>query len=125
MRASSLNKRGILAPAAAVAIVLMAAGCGPQYEIDRPGTWRPTGANEYNLRAMVADRRDLTAGASTTTDRGGGAARAVTRLYTDRRRPLLDVSLSKIAPSSSASQDSSGGAGLGGGGAAATGGAPQ
>ncbi len=111
MRASSFNSRAALGPAAALAIAMLAAGCGPQYEIDRPGTWRATGVNDYNLRAMVADKRDLTAGAAATTDRGNGAARAVTRLYTDRRRPLLNVGLSKIAPAQDSSDSGGGGGG--------------
>ena len=99
MPASSLSRSAILA----LALALPAAGCGPQYEIDRPGTWRSTGANDANLRAMVADKRDLASGAASTTNRGNGPARAVTRLYVDRRRPLLNVSLSKIAPASDSS----------------------
>jgi hypothetical protein len=99
-----------LARATAIAIAAMAAGCSPKYEIDRPGTWQPTGANDFNLKAMVADKADLTSGAASTTDRGNVAARAVTRLYTDRRRALQDVSLSKIGPGTSGADTSGGGA---------------
>ena len=67
---------------------------------------------------MVADPRDLEAGAWTTTDRGNGAARAVTRLLIDRRRPLLNASISRLAPGGQEPTDPAlpGGGGGGGGG---------
>ena len=100
MRASSLNNTLLRSGLAALTVLLglAASACSDQTEIDRPGTWRATGANEHNLRAMVADPRDLEAGAGVATERGGGAARAVTRLLIDRRRPLLNVSISRVAP---------------------------
>ena len=117
MRALSLSR--IVARALAACIGMGVAACGPQYEIDRPGTWQPTGANDRNLRAMIADPRDLGYGAASTTERASGASRAVTRLLIDRRRPLLNVSLSRLAPSSDA-QDTP----LGGGGGPSASGAP-
>lgn len=113
MPASSFNRRKVSARIVALGVGLLVAGCGPQYEINRPGTWRPTGANDYNLRAMIADPRDLAMGEAAATDRGNGATRAVIRLYTDRRRPLQNVSLSKIAPATD-TQDSSMGGGAAG-----------
>ena len=122
MQASSLNKTAVrLSATIVLAALLGAGGCSPEYEIDRPGTWQPTGANEHNLRAMVADPRDLSYGAATATDRGTGASRAVTRLLTDRRRPLLNATLSKIAPGGQESQDAPLGAGAPSGAAATAG----
>jgi hypothetical protein len=122
MQVSSLSKRAAAGRGAALALALLAAGCGPRYDIDRPGTWQPIGANDHNLRAMLADPRDLTSGASTATDRANGPSRAVTRLYTDHRRQLLDVSLSKIAPSQETPDAPVAGAGAGAGAGAASGG---
>jgi hypothetical protein len=94
----SLNSRTMRTTLALLAIVLtmVASACSDQVGYERPGTWRPTGANDYNLRVMVANPRDLDAGASASTDRGNGASRAVTRLLIDRRRPLLNVSSSRV-----------------------------
>lgn len=98
MQASSLNNPRLRPALAACALLLAATVCACEPAIDRPGTWQPTGANEHNLRAMVADPRDLQAGAGVATERGSGASRAVTRLLIDRRRPLLNASLSRVAP---------------------------
>lgn len=104
---TSLNR--IALPAVAIAVSLLGA-CSPEYEIDRPGTWKPTGVNDQNLRAMIADPRDLSYGTASATDRGSGASRAVARLLTDRRRPLLNASVSRVAPGADTG-DSGGGAG--------------
>ncbi len=95
---------------AVVAMASLLGACSPEYEIDRPGTWKPTGVNDQNLRAMIVDQRDLSYGTASATDRGSGASRAVTRLLTDRRRPLLNATLSRASPSSD-SGDSGGGGG--------------
>ncbi len=111
MPASSLSKRRGLA---AILACLAAAACSPEPIIDRPGTWKPTGANDWNLRAMVADQRDLDAGVSARTSRGNQGSQAVARLLADKRRPLLNVTTSSL------SQPSGGGdAGAGGGAGAA------
>lgn len=83
-----------------------ATGCTDVPEIDRPGTWKPQGINDQNLRAMLVDPRDAYSGAAAVTSRGNEGSRAVTRLLTDRRRPLLDASISRIAGSGGASADS-------------------
>lgn len=54
-------------------LALAAAGCGPE-PYDRPGTWRATGANERNLRAMVADPAHLTRGTQPAVPTRGEAA---------------------------------------------------
>lgn len=118
MLASSLSRSSmkLATHIAAVSIILLGAGC-TQPEIDRPGTWQPTGANDQNLRAMLVNPRDAYEGSGATTTRGDSASRAVTRLLTDRRRPLLDAAVSRVAPSSGSQGDSplsSGGSGASG-----------
>lgn len=107
MRASSLNNRR---GAAAIAACLLGSACAPLVPpVERPGTWQATGVNDYNLRAMVADRRDLDAGAPSRTSRGDIGSRAVTRLITDRRRPLLNVTTSGLSQSSGGGDAGAGG----------------
>ncbi len=84
---------------------LSAAGCSDP-EIDRAGTWKPTGINDQNLRTSLVNPQDYYTGTGADTSRGDAGSRAVTRLLTDRRRALLDASLSHIAPSSSGSDSS-------------------
>ena len=85
-------------PAISLASALLTLGC--QDPVDRPGTWQPTGANDDNLRAMVANPYDLQVGHGAATDRGNSAARAVNRLLTDRRRPLPTSTLTQIGTTS-------------------------
>ena len=99
---------------------ISAAGCSDP-EIDRPGTWKPTGANDLNLRAMLVNPQDAYSGTGALTSRGDAGSRAVTRLLADRRRALLDASLSRVGGTSTAPADS-GPAPVAGGGA--SGGAP-
>jgi hypothetical protein len=73
-------------------MLLVCVGCSDQYPLDRPYTWRPTGANDSNLRAMIANPGDLEHGEAATTERGSAAAIAATRLFVERRRPLLTTS---------------------------------
>lgn len=74
------------------------AGCGvltdPYYQ---EGKWRPTGANDFNLRVMAAQPRDIISGQGEPGADGQGAADAVDRLRTDRVRPLPVSSISPIA----------------------------
>ena len=83
------------------------AGCN-QPEIDRPGTWKPTGVNDQNLRAMLANPQDTTFGTGAITARGDNGARAVTRLLTEHRRQLLNASVSRVGSSDSSADSSSG-----------------
>ncbi len=103
MLASSSNRRRLVGLLALTAVGI--AGCG-QPEIDRPGTWKPTGINEQNLRAMLANPQDAYGGSGMLTARGNSASRAVTRLLTDRRRPLLDASVSHVGSSAIAPANS-------------------
>jgi hypothetical protein len=82
---------------AACVLSLWAAGCSPEDPIDRLGTWRPTGANDWDLRAMIANPGDLVRGEAAASDRGDAGAKAVTRLLLERRRPLIRESSSSLA----------------------------
>ncbi len=64
--------------------------------MDRPGTWRATGANDANLRAMVADQGDLTRGKESTGSVGALAARPIERLQTGNRAQLQRVTASQV-----------------------------
>lgn len=75
------------------------AGCAEIDPLTRPGVWRPTGANEANLRAMVAVPGDLAQGYGAAYGDGHRAARAVERLRTDRVYPLPDNGISKVGKS--------------------------
>ena len=106
MLASSSNRAGVIARLSLLVLftAVSATGCADP-EIDRPGTWKPTGINEQNLSAMLVNPQDRYGGTAATTTRGDSASRAVTRLLLDRRRALLDTGLSRIAPSSAAPGD--------------------
>ena len=103
MLASLSNKSHLSLLVALTAFCI--AGC-TQPEIDRAGTWKATGINDQNLRAMLVNQDDAYVGTGTVTSRGNGASRAVTRLLTDRRRPLLDATTSSLAPATAAPADS-------------------
>jgi type IV pilus biogenesis protein CpaD/CtpE len=69
---------------AILGIVLLAlAGCALD-PYTRSGTWRPSGANEANLRLMVADPRDYQQGVSERGSDGQLGADAVTRFRAAR-----------------------------------------
>jgi len=95
---------------------LAVAGCegDPLY---RPGTWRPTGVNDANLAAMLANPYDGQVGESAATSRGNGASRAATRLYTDQRRPLLNSTVGQVGSTAAPTADAPMNQGSGGGGA--------
>lgn len=108
---ASLSNSAAIRSAVGAAILAASFGLGgcSEYEIDRPGTWQATGANEHNLRAMLVDPRDYSAGTGAITARGDSASRAVTRLGNDRRRQLIDATVSRVAPSSGSGDSGSGG----------------
>ncbi len=68
----------------------------------RQGVWRPNGANDADLNAMVAGPSDLALSTPAARADGGLAAAALTRLREDRVRPLLDSGLAQIVPVSGA-----------------------
>ena len=72
-------------------LLLTVAACTPDYPMDKPGTWNLQqcgGANDANLRAMVANPRDLIAGSGESTSVGREAVAPVDRLFTGKRPPL-------------------------------------
>lgn len=95
-------------------LLLTLAGCASQ-QFEKPGTWKlpPTGqgANDANLRAMVANPNDLVAGANEPGSNGAEAVRPIELLLSGHRQPLSSVSASKIG----AVQSSAGGGGSTGG----------
>ena len=93
--------------------LLAAAGCAQLDPLTKEGVWRPTGANDANLRAMVAVPGDLAYGRAARTADGNTAARAVNRLRTGRVYQLPEVTTSTF------------GGGGGGGGAPAPAVAPE
>ena len=76
--------------------LLMLGGCAQIDPLTKEGIWRPTGANDANLRAMVAVPSDLAYGRAARTTDGRAAALAVERLRTGKVYPLQDVGISKI-----------------------------
>lgn len=77
----------------------------------RDGVWRPSAVNDTNLRAMIADPRDLQQGVGEPGANAPLAAAAVQRLLEDRVRPL--PSSSSNGGASGSGGGSSGGAGAG------------
>lgn len=92
------NRSLVLAPLVLLPLLLSACSPSPWHE---QGMWQPNGANNKNLRAMIADPHDLTQGQSAT---GSDAQLAV---------PPVTALLSGKASSGEASQG--GGASAGGG----------
>lgn len=97
----------------ALLLTLAAGGCtmtgNPIY---REGTWHPTGANEVNLAAEIANPHDLVAGESATGTPGPVAVLPVESLRTDRVKPLPSDSIDTLGATTTPSS---------GGGAAGTG----
>lgn len=88
---------------------LVLSACGSLVDpLEREGTWRPRGANEANLRAMIADPAHLQQGVGDPSGRGRQATNAIERLEDDALKPLPDVRASTVGPSAGA-----GGAGAG------------
>ena len=71
-------------------------GCAQLDPLTKEGDWRPTGANDANLRAMVAVPSDLAYGRAARTSDGRLAAQAVERLRTGKVYPLPDTGISRI-----------------------------
>ena len=88
---------------------------------ERIYTWQPTGANEENLRAMVANPNDLTVGQSARGSHAIIANAAVTRVLTDKVKPLPKVSTGGVGGGGGEAAAGGGGSttGLGGSGGAA------
>lgn len=81
-----------------LALLPALAGCAVTDPLYQEGLWRPTGANEANLRLMVAVPSDLAQGVAARGADGHGAARAVDRLRRGQVKPLPNVGISEVAP---------------------------
>ena len=82
----------------ALILLLAVAGCAAIDPMTRSGTWSPTGANDINLQAMVANPQDLVSGTSAPVTDATIAAAAVNRYRIGKVKPLPDSGLAKIAP---------------------------
>lgn len=91
------RRRATIAASPLLPMLALLAGCGGNQDpIDRPGTWQPLGANDHNLRAMVADPNHLHRGVAAGAEHGGQASAAATRLLNDRRRPLSTLRATEV-----------------------------
>ncbi len=81
-----------------LAAALLLAGCDAMDPYKREGTWRPEGANEANLRAMVAVPADLVGGQEDLAGDGRQAASALNRMRKDTVRPLPDSAVANVVP---------------------------
>lgn len=91
-------------------------GLGACQDLDpytRSGTWQPTGANQGNLAAMVANPYDLIRGRGLPASDSKEPTLAINRVSTDTPKPLLDPG---GGSGSGLSGGGSGGGGSGGGG---------
>ena len=73
-----------------------ASDLGDPYQ--RPGTYRPDGANVANLRVMIVNPVDLIGGVGESTSIGAEAAAPVERQLGGKRYPLPVVSAGTTAP---------------------------
>lgn len=96
-----------------VLCLLLLSGCTATDPLYREGLWRPVGANQANLVAMVADPQDLVNGVPTPFGSGGVAAEAVARYRADKVKALPDSGVAKfgsvafgVAPAASAAAGS-------------------
>ena len=78
--------------------LLCAAGCAGEDPLSRAGQWHPVGANDANLRTMIADADDLVTGVASRQADGQVAAAAVARYRAGRVKELPDSTISKVAP---------------------------
>jgi hypothetical protein len=101
-----------------LSLLLSLVACTPDYPMDKPGTWNippgQLGSNDANLRVMVVDPNDLTAGASAEGSEGTAAAPPVQRLVSGRRPALPDISGTPLGSSGEQTSGSSGQAGTNG-----------
>ena len=99
-------------------LLLSVGACSPDYPMDKPGTWNippgQLGSNDANLRVMIVDPNDLTAGVSADGSEGVEAAPPVQRLVSGRRPALPDTSGTPLGAAGEQTSGSSGQAGTNG-----------
>ena len=81
-----------------LALPLILAACSAEDPLTRTGVWRPIGANDTNLAAMIADPDELVTGVPNRTVDGQIAAAAVARYRAGKVKELPEASISKVAP---------------------------
>ncbi len=70
------------------------AGCAMVDPYQRPGVWRPMGANDLNFELQVAHAADLVKGRGTDEIDATSAVAAIERMYKDKVKPLPSASAS-------------------------------
>jgi type IV pilus biogenesis protein CpaD/CtpE len=100
-----MNTR-IPALCSATIVLGLLAGCADRDPYRRTDAWYPTGANAGNIAAMVANPNDLVRGHGVQKSDGKEAAVSVERIWTDKPKPLPELSTGQSG--------SSGGSGAGG-----------
>jgi hypothetical protein len=88
--------RGIVIP---VLLALALSACDSFDPYEREGSWRPSGANDANLRAMLVEPDELFVGTSERGSDGQMGGVAVERLRNDRVRALPASRLVQIGAS--------------------------
>lgn len=81
---------------AALLLLLLLPACGQIDPYTREGVWRPSGANEANLRLHVATPAHLDRGMNEPRADGHVQAAAVQRYRTDRVKALPASGVSRI-----------------------------
>lgn len=81
---------------------LALAGCGNPYQY--PGTWHATGVNAANLAVMVVNKGDLVSGQGRPGSDAVLDDAAITRLYTDKVKPLATESTTSTGGSGGSGQ---------------------
>jgi hypothetical protein len=102
--------------------LVLLSGCQSPDPFDRPQTWSlaPAGlnANDENLRTMLVNQQDLTAGRGEDSSTGPLAAAPVQRLDTGRRYPLPVATGTPLTSGNQGGGQQGQGQGTGGGNAA-------
>ncbi len=85
------------------AILLLAMvlpSCAATDPLTRTGLWRPSGANEQNLRIMVVDQHDLLYGRGESGSDGAEAAAAIQRLRAGKPKAIVTPVTQSVLPGS-------------------------
>jgi type IV pilus biogenesis protein CpaD/CtpE len=89
----AIGLRALLAP---LALLSGLAGCASTDPLLNPNDWHPSGVNEANIAAQVANPQDLIHGRAATGSDGEIASTAVLRLRAGKVKALPDSSLSDL-----------------------------
>src|SRR5215472_6713690 len=77
-------------------VLISACSYDPFDPYQRPGTWNPDGANDANLRAMVANPHDVIEGVGDRVSSGAEAAPPVGRVLSGKRYPLPNLNAATV-----------------------------